>query len=160
MPRFAPLQCKGLVFSAQHSTQIFSLLKVLPLLPTVYFYFCNILGLCPWQLLNFSEFHFPHSITGVLTPCAMCPVVSTGSSIHGISPARILELGAVSSSRGSPWPKDRTCISCQYWQVDSLPLSHMESPVIPYRIMMRIKVVSLIWKGLSHSLCTQVPYEE
>ena len=35
-----------------------------------------------------------------------------GSSAHGISQARILEWVAISFSRGSSWPRDRTCISC------------------------------------------------
>ena len=35
-----------------------------------------------------------------------------GSSVHGISQARILELGGISFSRGSSWPRDRTCFSC------------------------------------------------
>ena len=35
-----------------------------------------------------------------------------GSSVHGISLARILEWVAISSSRGSSWPKDRTRVSC------------------------------------------------
>ena len=35
-----------------------------------------------------------------------------GSSLHGILQARILEWGAISSSRGSFWPRNRTCISC------------------------------------------------
>ena len=35
-----------------------------------------------------------------------------GSSVHGILQARILEWVAISSSRGSSWPRDRTCISC------------------------------------------------
>ena len=34
-----------------------------------------------------------------------------GSSVHGISQARILERVAISYSRGSFWPKDRTHIS-------------------------------------------------
>ena len=34
-----------------------------------------------------------------------------GSSICGIFPARILEWAAISSSRGSPPPRDQTCIS-------------------------------------------------
>ena len=33
-----------------------------------------------------------------------------GSSVHGISQARILEWVAISSSRGSSWPRDRTRI--------------------------------------------------
>ena len=35
-----------------------------------------------------------------------------GSSVHGISLARILEWVAISFSRGSSWPWDRTQISC------------------------------------------------
>ena len=35
-----------------------------------------------------------------------------GSSLHGISQARILEWVAISSSRGSPWHRDRTHVSC------------------------------------------------
>ena len=34
------------------------------------------------------------------------------SSVHGILQARILEWVAMPSSRGSSWPKDRTCVSC------------------------------------------------
>ena len=34
-----------------------------------------------------------------------------GSSVHGISQARILEWVAMSSSRGSSQPRDQTCIS-------------------------------------------------
>ena len=35
-----------------------------------------------------------------------------GSSVHGILQARILVWVAISFSRGSSWPRDRTCISC------------------------------------------------
>ena len=35
-----------------------------------------------------------------------------GSSVHGISQARILEWVGISFSRGSSWPRDQTCISC------------------------------------------------
>ena len=35
-----------------------------------------------------------------------------GSSVHGISQARILESVAMPSSRGSSWPRDQTCVSC------------------------------------------------
>ena len=35
-----------------------------------------------------------------------------GSSIHGIHQARILKWVAISFSRGSPWPRDQTCICC------------------------------------------------
>ena len=35
-----------------------------------------------------------------------------GSSIHGILQARILEWVAISFSKGSPWPRDQTWVSC------------------------------------------------
>ena len=35
-----------------------------------------------------------------------------GTSIHGLSQARILEWVAISSSRGSSWPRDQTQVSC------------------------------------------------
>ena len=36
------------------------------------------------------------------------------SSVYGIFQARILEWVAISSSRGSSWPRDWTCISCVF----------------------------------------------
>ena len=36
----------------------------------------------------------------------------TGSSVHRIFLARILGLIAISSPRGSSWPRDRICVSC------------------------------------------------
>ena len=38
--------------------------------------------------------------------------VALSPSAHGISQARIREWGAISSSRGSSWPGNRTCVSC------------------------------------------------
>ena len=37
---------------------------------------------------------------------------SPGSSVRGTFPARILELVAISSFKGSSQPRDRTCVSC------------------------------------------------
>ena len=36
----------------------------------------------------------------------------SGSSVHGIFQARILEWVAIPFSRGSSWPSDWTCVSC------------------------------------------------
>ena len=36
----------------------------------------------------------------------------TSSSVHGILQARVLEQVAISISRGSSWPRDRTHVSC------------------------------------------------
>ena len=56
----------------------------------------------------------------------LCPTLSDpidcslpGSSVHGISQARILEWVAISSTRGFLQPRDRTYVSCIG---DSLPL--------------------------------------
>ena len=53
-------------------------------------------------------------------PCAqLCPTLCEpmdcsppGSSVHGIFQARILEWAAISSSRGSSWPRDQTRVYC------------------------------------------------
>ena len=39
-------------------------------------------------------------------------VAHQGSSVHGILQARILKWVAISFSRGSSWPRDRTQVSC------------------------------------------------
>ena len=67
--------------------------------------------------------------------CAqLCPTLGDpmdcsppGSAANGVFQARILEWVAISFSRRSSWPRDWTCISCLlHWQVDSLPLHHLE----------------------------------
>ena len=59
------------------------------------------------------------SVTGVCVCVQLCPSLCTsvdyspsGSSVHGVFQARILELIAVSSFRGSFWPRDQTHVSC------------------------------------------------
>ena len=47
-----------------------------------------------------------------LTLCDPMDYNLPGSSVHGILQARILEWVAISSSRGSSWPRDRTWVSC------------------------------------------------
>ena len=54
-----------------------------------------------------------------LTLCNPTDSSSPGSSVPGISQARILEWDAISFSRGSSWPREDI-----HWQVNSLPLSH------------------------------------
>ena len=51
-------------------------------------------------------------IQSCLTLCNPMDCSPPGSSVHGISQARILEQVAVSSSRGSFWPRDWTHVSC------------------------------------------------
>ena len=60
--------------------------------------------------------------------CLFCDPIDyspPGSSVHVISQARVLEWVANSFSRGASQPRDRTCFL--HWQVDSLPLSHLEA---------------------------------
>ena len=58
-----------------------------------------------------------------------------GSSVHGISQARILEWIAISFSRGIFLTQglNLCLLSLQHWQVYSLPLSHLGSPVTAIR---------------------------
>ena len=70
-----------------------------------------------------------------LTLCDSMGCNPPGSSVHGILPARMLEWVAMSSSRGSSRPRDRTRVSyvaiqglnlhlcLLHWQVGSLPLA-------------------------------------
>ena len=67
---------------------------------------------------NFFMVHFKHdsSYCLVAKPCpTFCDPMNCslpGSSVHGISQARILERVAISSFRGSSQPRDRTHVSC------------------------------------------------
>ena len=61
-----------------------------------------------------------------LTLCDPMDYSLLGSSVHGISQARILEGVAISFSKGSSWPRDWTRVSA--WQVDSSPLRHLGKP--------------------------------
>ena len=63
-----------------------------------------------------------------LTLCNPMDCSLPGSSVYGISQARILEWVAIPFSRGSSWPMDWTRFSCFGW----LPLSHLRSPPTMY----------------------------
>ena len=70
-----------------------------------------------------------------------------GSSVHGISQARRLERAAMSFSRGSPWPREWTCVSC----ISRWILYHQatrETPVL--YVGDRISFTQNVW---SISLC-------
>ena len=55
-----------------------------------------------------------------------------GSSVHGILQARIQKWVAISSSRGSSRPGDRTCVSyLLHWQAGSLLVAPYGKPVLP-----------------------------
>ena len=63
-----------------------------------------------------------------LTPCSPMGCSPPGSSVHGISQARILDWVVISSCRESFRPWDRTHISCVSKQI--VPLSHLGSPIL------------------------------
>ena len=95
--------CLFLLFSISISQLVFTswnfILKLLILVLTL-----------PFNSAN----HYPclivaHSVTkSCSTLCNPMDYSPPGSSVHGISQARILEWVAMSSSRGSSWPRDAT----------------------------------------------------
>ena len=63
------------------------------------------------------------SLQSCRTLCNLMDCSPPGSFIHGILQARILEWVAMPSSKGSSWPRDRTCLlGFLHWQVGSLLL--------------------------------------
>ena len=71
-----------------------------------------------WKFKLFNRCRNPIGLDSVLISC--CLVASNplwpqgsppGSSVHGISQVRLLEWVAISFSRGSSWPRDRTHVS-------------------------------------------------
>ena len=61
-----------------------------------------------------------------LTPWTICS--PPGSSVHGILQARILEWVAISSSRGSFWPRNGTRVSCVSFRRVLYPWATREAP--------------------------------
>ena len=73
------------------------------------------------------------------------------SSVHNILQARILEWIAMSSSRGSSWPRDLTQVSYVYlhWQAGSLPLELPGKPHFPLSFAMNW------WDGVGREQISQ-----
>ena len=69
-----------------------------------------------------------------------------GSSVHGISQARILEWIVISFSRGSSQPRDQTLISCickwilYHWAAIGLPYTHTHTHTHTHTQIWRSKV--------------------
>ena len=62
-----------------------------------------------------------------LTVCDPVDCSSPGSSVHGISQARVLEWAAIFFSRESSQPRIKP--TSPLWQADSLPLNHREAHI-------------------------------
>ena len=58
------------------------------------------------SLIRNEQLGFQKLMQGIPMDCSL-----PGSSVHGIFQARILEWAAISFSRGSSWPRDRTQVS-------------------------------------------------
>ena len=63
----------------------------------------------PWSEVKWSEVKWSLSVMSNFCDPMDCSL--PGSSVHGIFQARVLEWVAISFSRGSSWPRDRTRIS-------------------------------------------------
>ena len=91
------------------------------------------------------------------TLCNRMDYSPPGSSDHGILQARILEWGAISSSRGSSPPRDRThisCISCtggRFFTTRTLgsPIRMITCTIIP-SLDYRHKITLSLQKKISH----------
>ena len=72
-----------------------------------------------WSYIEEQEARGLLCISNIMCWCLviqLCPTLFQphglhGSSLHGILQAEILEWVAISSSRGSSWPSDRTSVS-------------------------------------------------
>ena len=78
--------------------------------------FCFVLKLVFW-FKQAPQSDTTSSCVGVCFAAQLCLILLTpwsppGSSVHGISQAKILEWVSISSSRRSSQPRDQTCISC------------------------------------------------
>ena len=95
----------------------------------------------------FIMLRFVHakSLRLCLTLCDPMDHSLPGSSVHGILQARILDWVAISFSRGSSWPRDRTCISC-IGRLILYSQATQEAPVIPTWVLFVD-----VWKSLISS---------
>ena len=69
------------------------------------------------------------SLQSCLTLCDPVDKIPPGSSVHGISQARILDWVAI-SSRASPLPRNGPLVYLLRWQGGSLPLAPLGSPYV------------------------------
>ena len=96
--------------------------------------------------------HIPTCTCSVTRPYAtLCNPLECGppgSSVYGISQTRILQRVAVSYSRGSSLPRDRTCVSCvscisrqilYHWAVWEAPNRNMHNAKLPLERSLPIK---------------------
>ena len=82
-------------------------------------------------LSDWTELNILTCPQSCLTLCDPVDCNSPGFSVHGILQVRILQWVAMPSSRGSSWPRDRTCISCigrqilYHWATFEAPITYV-----------------------------------
>ena len=81
---------------------------------------------------------------------------SPGSSVHGILQVRILEWVAISSSRGSSWPRDQTHVPCIAGGFITGPpgmprgvFNFIQMPVVSFLIV-PVQVAMCVFRRLKH----------
>ena len=106
-----------------------SLLLTPPSLPYL-FYYCvwntTIMGGHPWILKSIPP-SVVQSLNHVQLFCSPMDCTPTGSSVHGISQARMLDWVPIPILQGIFLDQGLN-LRLLHWQVDSLPLSHQGSP--------------------------------
>ena len=75
-------------------------------------------------------------VCSVESDCDTLDCSPQGSSIHGILQARILEWVAISFSRGSSRPRDRTHVSCVFCTGRRVPY-HLGIPYVSYSVLVQ-----------------------
>ena len=68
-----------------------------------------------------------------------------GSSGHGISQARILEWVAITFSRGSSWPRNRTCMSCFGRQIPCHWVTWEVDKAIKVKSLSCVRLFTTLW---------------
>ena len=81
------------------------------------------------------------------TLCDLMDCGLPGSSVHGISQAKILEWVAISSPRDVPKPGIGPVLPDHllHWQVDSPPLSHQGRPMCSVQLLSRVRLFAIPW---------------
>ena len=83
--------------------------------PHLSFFYLKPFPLCPWSLIKLPEGQTQKCVLVTqrcLTVCNPKDYSPSGSSVHGILQARVLEEVAFVFSRSSSWPRDGTQVSC------------------------------------------------
>ena len=79
-----------------------------------------------------------------------------GSAVHGVFQARILEWAAISFSRGSSQPRDRTCVSCiadRHFTVWATRETLERAYLPPNQNILKIKVVQFRICEAKYKIC-------